>query len=98
MGAQTIDSATITADPNKINYVFVSLKSFYPRPALHGYVSNNESTYSIIVNDDSATHYVKIYTITLQGDKKLSIQSFETDEHITGDTIINKCAFLGTKY
>jgi hypothetical protein len=98
MGTATIDSVVITADPNKINYVFVDVKSFAPRAALHGYVSSNASTYSIIVADDSALHYVKTYTVMLQGDKKLTINSFETNETVPADTFISKCVFVGDKY
>lgn len=95
-GAYLIDSAWVAADPNKINYVYITYRSILPR-ILHGYVNNSESTYAIIVPDDSAANYVKVFTITLQDDKKLSINSFVHDKSVPGDTIISKCNFLGTK-
>lgn len=95
-GAYLIDSVLITADPNKINYVFVAQKSLLPK-VLHGYVSNNEATYSIIVPSDSTTNYLKIYTLTLQGDKVLSISTYLHDQTHPADTLVEKCNFLGSK-
>jgi hypothetical protein len=95
-GAQLIDSAWITSDPVKINYVYVTYKSIAPM-VLHGYVSNNEATYSVVVPNDSLANYMKQWTINLQGNKSLTIHSYEYDTRIAGDTIINKCDFLGSK-
>jgi len=98
-GAETIDSCEIDADPDKINYVFVTLKSF--GKTLHGYVQNNASTYSIIIPDDSVKNseaYYKAYQVTLQGGKNLNISSVELNELIPGDTVRNNCVFVGTKY
>jgi hypothetical protein len=94
-GAYLLDSAWITKDPGRLNWVFVTYKSIQPR-VLHGYVSNNEATYSVIIANDSGLNYQKIYTLTLQGDKMLSISTYETDFQ-PNDTTINKCSFLGSK-
>ena len=101
---QVIDSAFITADGVAKNTVAVRMNSISPK-VLHGYVSSNESAYSIIVtNNDSfmvgSTFYERIFTITLQSDKSLSIHSYEENRFNTvsgPDTIINKCTFLGFK-
>lgn len=96
-GTMVIDSAFITADNVAINTVAVKLTSIMPK-ILHGYVSNNAATYSIIVtNNDSATNYDRIYTITLQSDTKLIISSYVNDLSDPADTIIDKCQFIGTK-
>ncbi len=95
-GAYLIDTAWITEDQNKINYVYLTMKSILPR-VLHGYVSSSESTYSIIVPDDSSVNYIKVYTATLQGDKTLTVNTFLHDKTTPGDTIISKCSFIGTK-
>ncbi len=101
MGAQTFDTALVTVDNYGVINVVVALKSTLPK-ALHGYVSNNESTYSIIVtNNDStitdSTYYTRYFTVTLQDDTRLSINYYEK-YFSPKDTIISKCSFLGTKY
>jgi hypothetical protein len=100
-GSAEIDSAFIVADssgPKFINYVYIKLKSLstatYPA-ILHGYVQENESTYSIIVPEEMMSSYTRSYAITLQSNKTLQIATFENYEPTPGDTIINKCAFLG---
>ena len=104
---QIIDSAFITAAPAYgINYVAVAINSIKPK-ILYGYADNNESTYSIVVvNIDSFTSnlntifYERIYTITLQSDKTLTVYSYEdsTFRTLSGpDTVLNKCTFIGTK-
>ena len=101
---QVIDSAFITAN-SEINTVSVKMNSISPK-ILQGYISNNQSTYSIIVtNSDSSksgsTFYQRIFTITLQSDKSLSIHEYEKNifETLSGpDTIISNCTFLGFKY
>lgn len=95
-GAYLIDTAWVTPDPVKINWVYLTYKHIAPQ-TLHGYVSNNESTYSIMIPSDSSKNYVKVFTATLQGDKVLNIHTYMTDEHIVGDTIIEKCFFYGSK-
>ncbi len=95
-GAPLIDTAWVTPDPIKINYVYLTYKHISPE-VLHGYVSNNESTYSIVIQSDSAVNYLKVFTATLQGDKMLNIHSYLTDKRIVGDTIVEKCFFTGSK-
>lgn len=100
-GAYTIDSAFITDGGNGVLSVDVRLKSISPK-MLHGYVSSNQSTYSIIVtNNDSAKagykFYRKVYTITLQSDKNLSIHSYEQSYSGADDTVVSHCSFLGYK-
>lgn len=98
-GAMTIDSVLVTQDVKAINYVYVAFKSILPK-VLHGYVSSNESTYSIIIPDDETYKDNKVYTVTVQDDKSLSLHIYETDfRQLAGpDTIITKTEFLGTKF
>ena len=103
-GAEVIDSAFIYADSsnsNTLNYVWVVWKAITPK-VLHGYVSNTNSAYTIVVPNDNAPNDLKIYTITLQNwgndeNNKLSIQSYEKSTVVAGDTIQTQCAFLGFK-
>jgi hypothetical protein len=97
-GARLIDTAWITQDPVVINYVYLTYKTMpSPMTPLHGYVNNNEATYSIIIPNDSMANYLKVYTVTLQGDKTLTINTYEHDTRHVGDTIINSCNFTGSK-
>ncbi len=101
---QVIDSAFITAG-DVINTVNVRMNSISPK-ILKGYINNNASTYAIeVTNSDSSllgsTFYQRIFTITLQSDKSLSIHEYETNIFNTPsgpDTIINNCTFLGFKF
>ena len=103
-GAYTIDSAfiTIPSPARGMLEVDVRLKSLAPN-ILRGYVSSNASTYSIIVtNNDSAKantlFYRRIFTITLQSDKNLSIHTYEQYNPNADDTVYNnRCLFLGYK-
>jgi hypothetical protein len=95
-GAFIIDTAWITPDPNIINFVYLTYKSILPRK-LHGYVHNNASTYSIVIQSDSVLNYLKVYTVTLQNDKSLNIHTYEHNQLVVGDTSINECTFTGTK-
>ncbi|MES2702689.1 MAG: calcium-binding EGF-like domain-containing protein [Bacteroidota bacterium] len=103
-GAQVIDSAVIWEDPAMRNFVYVLLKSDYTATGkiLHGYTTVNESTYAItIVNNDSdkanSVNYLKTWTVTLQGDNKLLIHTYERNETNTDDTLEHSCYFLGFK-
>jgi hypothetical protein len=98
-GAYTIDTAFITQGNRGILSVDVRLKSIAPK-WLYGYVSSNQSTYSIIVTDNDSAKagslfYLKTYTITLQSDRNLSIHTYERDSTGVGTTITNVCSFLG---
>ncbi len=100
---EVIDTVWIKADtskPNKINYVWVIWKSQLPK-VFHGYVRNQESTYSVVFENEVAPNYVKIYTLTLQGfngpNNKLSMHSYERNTITPGDTVQIECSFLGFK-
>jgi len=99
-GPQLFDTASIVADGIAINTVAVTLYSMKPK-VVHGYVSSNQSTYSIIVtNNDSLSTATTVndrtFTITLQGDQSLSILSYSIFENPV-DTSIDHCSFLGDK-
>lgn len=105
-GAQVYDTVTIVEDNRALNTVSVYMRSLGTSKVLQGYASNNESTYSIVVtNNDSSKagsrYYLKLWTITLQNDKKLMINSYLTDYANnpagTVDTTEQKCYFNGTK-
>ena len=96
-GTFVIDSAFVAPDNVAINTMSVKLTSILPK-ILHGYISNNAATYSIIVtNNDSTTNFERIYTVTLQSDTKLVINSYVHDLTNPADTTIDKCQFVGTK-
>jgi hypothetical protein len=97
MGAYVIDSAWIVGDIKNINFVYITQKS-YPGVVLHGYISNNAATYSIIVASDSSANYLRVHTITLQNSTTLSIHTFLHDQTRPGDTATSECLFTGTKY
>jgi hypothetical protein len=93
---QITDTVKITADNVAINTVQVKIKSM-PNKILHGYVTNTESVYSIVVtNNDSTANYRNIHTITLQSDNRLSIQGYTLDYTPT-DTTISNCSFLSNR-
>jgi hypothetical protein len=84
-----------------LNYVWVVLQSIHPK-VLHGYVFNNESAYTIVVPNETATNYLKIYTISLESygnmaNNKLSIQTYEKNTVTPGDTLQTQCSFIGFK-
>jgi len=100
--APVIDSAWITPTNLGLLYVDVRLKSIAPK-ILRGYISSNVSTYRIIViNNDSTTNVAdtsfnyRTFTITLQSDKTLSINSYEIINSPV-DTVVHKCTFLSGK-
>jgi hypothetical protein len=100
-GAPTIDTVTIYPANRGVLSVDVVYKSISPK-TLQGYVSNNESTYSVIVtNNDSSKvgsiNYLRVFTITLQADKTLKLHSYESENTALLDTFAYKCEFLGTK-
>jgi hypothetical protein len=95
VGTAVTDTAVITADPNNINFVYITFKNIAPM-VLHGYVSNTVSTYAIIVPTDSTYNSTLKFTVTLQSDTKLTIAEYANYYHTTGDTTA-VCTFVGTK-
>jgi len=101
-GAQTIDTVIITPANRGILSVDVYFQSIYPK-VLQGYVSNNESAYSIVVtNNDSSKvgslSYLRVFTITLQSDKSLKLHEYEHDYTDKIDTFQHSCQFVGVNY
>ncbi len=102
---QVIDSAFITADGVAPNTVAITMNSILPK-VLHGYVSDNQSTYSIVItNNDSFSYdpntifYERLFSITLQNNKTLIVHEYEDSIfHTTSgiDTVITNCSFIGT--
>lgn len=100
-GAHTIDTVTVAQANRGLLSVDVYYKSIHPK-VLHGYVSSNESTYSInVTNNDSAKNgsisYLRVFTITLQADKSLKLHTYEHNYTNVLDTFQYSCEFLGTK-
>lgn len=94
------DTAVIVADGVAINTVSITLSTLKLK-ILHGYVSSNQATYSIIItNNDSlstdSTIYDRTFTATVQNDVTLSLVSYSRQENKL-DTNLSKCIFLGTK-
>jgi len=98
--ADVVDTVTVATDPSGILNVTVNMKTIKPK-VLKGYVNSNVSTYRILVTNNDTTltansHYYRTFTITLQSDQTLSINSYEEMED-PSDTIIHKCNFITSK-
>ncbi len=96
-GPRTIDSVWITGDAVNINFVYIKQKS-QPSYLLHGYIDNSTPTYSIIVPIVNSPNFLEEWTITIQNNKTLSLNRYIHDQTVVGDTIIQECNFLGTKF
>lgn len=96
-GAQIIDTVWIVGDAKNINFVYITEK-LQPGIELHGYVSETDATYSIIVPSDSSINFLERFNITVQNNNTLSFNTFLHDQHIIGDTIISQCNFLGNRF
>jgi hypothetical protein len=100
-GAQVIDTVTIVEGTGGPGSVEVFYRSVYPK-LLQGYVSNNESVYSIkITNNDSSkrntNEYLRYFAITLQSNKTLKLHTYEYEISPLRDTDQISCEFVGVK-
>lgn len=100
-GAPVIDTVTIVPANRGITSVDVYYKGVYPK-VLQGFVENNESAYTIrIVNNDSTKgtdlQYLRTFTVTLQSDKTLKVNTFEYERTAVLDTFQHSCEFVGVK-
>jgi hypothetical protein len=102
MLAGVLDSAVVTQGSNGILSVNVKLKSVNPK-IVQGFVNSTVTIYSIIVTNNDSTQtvpdtasYNRDFTITLQNNKKLSINIYEHSQSPT-DTFTHHCNFLGNK-
>ena len=80
-----------------INFVYIKQKS-QPSYELHGYVDVSTPTYSIIVPAVNSANFLEQWTITIQNNTTLSINRYLHDQSVPGDTVIESCNFLGTRY
>jgi len=96
-GARILDSAWIVGDAKNVNFVYITQKS-QPSYELHGYVDNSTPTYTIIVPQVNSVNFLEYWTITLQNNTTLSIDRYNHDQTVVGDTIIEECNFLGTRF
>lgn len=99
-GAPTIDTVKVVPANRGPLTVDVYFQSIEPK-VLQGYVSSNESTYSIVVtNNDSSKagslEYLRVFTITLQADRSLKLHKYERNYTNEIDTFSYSCEFLGT--
>jgi len=100
-GAMTIDTVTVVPANRGTLSVDVYFKSISPK-VLQGYVSSNESTYSIIITNGDSTksgsiEYLRTFDATLQSDKVLVLHSYEYNRTELMDTFQNRCTFRGDK-
>jgi hypothetical protein len=96
-GAMVIDTVWIY-DNIPRNPAGVSLlQKLHDDDLLTGTVNNNVSTYAISIPDVVAANYYKKYHVTLQSDDKLTLDTYERDARVPGDTVINHCIFVGNK-
>lgn len=97
-GAEIIDTVFVYQDDPKNNLSVKVIEKVHPTDVLHGYVSSNETTYQMTLNDIVRTNYTKSFHVTLQSDKTLTLYSYEHDDTNPLDTIQNSCSFFGTKH
>lgn len=91
--APVYDTVIISTDGLAYNQVSVKMASIKPK-ILYGYISNNASTYSIVVtNNDSFANYARIYSITLQDNKNLNVHAYNLN-YQTFDSSVNNCTFV----
>jgi hypothetical protein len=95
-----IDSVFITAGDAGILSVNIKENAVSPK-VVTGFVNSTVTLYSVIVTNNDSTYtdssnYRRIFTVTLQSDKTLSINIFEHSENKT-DTFSHTCNFLGNK-
>ena len=95
-GAAEIDSVWVVGDSKNINFVYITEKQL-PGVMLHGYVNENDASFSIIVPADSSINFLEIFNITLQDTSRLSMTTYKHDETKVGDTIISTCTFTATR-
>jgi len=98
-GTAEIDSVQITQAGN-VDFVNVAINTNRTIQYITGYISDNDAIYSIIVATDSSADYIQRYTITLQGNTNLTINTYSWKvQHESGgdDTTIQNCYFKGTK-
>ena len=96
-GAEIIDTVFVYPVAKSLTQLkIVELNHIHD--TLIGTVNSNEATYDIIIPDKVDTNYSKVYNVTLQSDKSLVLNSYERDLRTPGDTLSNKCNFLGTKH
>ena len=97
-GAEIIDTVFISADNPRQNTTVKVWESIHPTDTLHGYVTSNETTYQMFLNNITYTNYNKSFHITLQSDNSLVLNSYEANYTNPADTIVNSCAFVGQKH
>jgi hypothetical protein len=96
-GAEVIDTVFIVPiSVKKITNVNILQKSTI-YDLLTGTVSVNESTYTLLIPDKVIPNYQKKYNVTLQGDSKLILDTYEQNYLTPGSTVINHCTFTGFK-
>ena len=92
-----IDTVWVSDNIVHLNTTVKLVQKIYISDILYGVVTSNESTYSVAIPDKTAPHYDKVYHVTLQSDSKLTLDSYETDATVPGDSVVNHCIFVGTK-
>lgn len=97
-GAELIDTVFIYGNVPHQNATVLAVLKSHPYEPMYGVVTNNETTYSMSIPDLLMVNYYKMYHITLQSDSKLILNTYERDTRVPGDTVINKCTFIGTKH
>lgn len=96
-GAMVIDTVWIYANVPKNPAGVSVLQKLHDDNLLVGTVNSNVSTYAITIPDVVKANYYKKYNVTLQSDNKLTLDTYERDARVPGDTVINHCIFVGYK-
>jgi hypothetical protein len=94
-GAFVIDSVFILAAPQlgPLSVKFVMHTN--PSDTLYGTAGINQSVYSLLIPVVTATNYSKEYTVTLQNNNSLVVQTYETNTINPLLPVVNNCVFNG---
>jgi hypothetical protein len=98
-GAAVIDTVWVFAGgPNGVNSLGVIQLTNGKNDTLYGTAFYNQSIYGISIPKDTMTNISKTFTVTLQSNSKLTVNSYEVNDTTAGDTIIENCNFNGFKF
>ena len=94
-GAGIIDTAFVVADtavsPLTVKFVMHTNR----HDTLIGTVGLNQSAWSITIPIETATKYYKIYTVTLQSNNKLTVNTYSDNTQNPNIEVIENCNFVG---
>ena len=90
-----IDTAFVVADTFRSPLSVKMVMHTNRLDTLLGTVGINQSTWSITLPVESNTNYYKIYTVTLQNNTKLTVNSYSDNKTDTNLEVKHNCTFVG---